>query len=66
MSCDDLARERLEDLRRLQAEFVNYKNRTARERDQLRSAPRTSSGVSGCSAEACSWFSAGCSASPGT
>ena len=33
---DDLARERLEDLRRLQAEFVNYKNRTARERDQLR------------------------------
>ena len=33
---DDLARERLEDLRRLQAEFVNYKNRTAREREQLR------------------------------
>ncbi|WP_144791104.1 nucleotide exchange factor GrpE [Kocuria palustris] len=33
---DALARERLEDLRRLQAEFVNYKNRTAREREQLR------------------------------
>lgn len=33
---EDLARERLEDLRRLQAEFVNYKNRTAREREQLR------------------------------
>lgn len=31
-----LADERLEDLRRLQAEFVNYKNRTTRERDQLR------------------------------
>ena len=31
-----LADERLEDLRRLQAEFVNYKNRTVRERDQLR------------------------------
>lgn len=31
-----LAQERLEDLRRLQAEFVNYKNRTSRERDQLR------------------------------
>ena len=33
---DALARERLEDLRRLQAEFVNYKNRTTREREQLR------------------------------
>ncbi|MBD2761636.1 nucleotide exchange factor GrpE [Kocuria sp. cx-116] len=31
-----LADERLEDLRRLQAEFVNYKNRTAREKEQLR------------------------------
>lgn len=31
-----LADERLEDLRRLQAEFVNFKNRTAREKDQLR------------------------------
>ena len=31
-----LADERLEDLRRLQAEFVNYKNRTVREKDQLR------------------------------
>ncbi|MGY4844654.1 nucleotide exchange factor GrpE [Kocuria sp. MNB10] len=31
-----LANERLEDLRRLQAEFVNFKNRTAREKDQLR------------------------------
>ncbi len=31
-----LADERLEDLRRLQAEFVNFKNRTTRERDQLR------------------------------
>ena len=31
-----LAEERLEDLRRLQAEFVNFKNRTAREKDQLR------------------------------
>ena len=31
-----LADERLEDLRRLQAEFVNYKNRTVREKEQLR------------------------------
>lgn len=31
-----LAEERLEDLRRLQAEFVNYKNRTERERAALR------------------------------
>ena len=31
-----LAEERLEDLRRLQAEFVNFRNRTAREKDQLR------------------------------
>lgn len=31
-----LADERLEDLRRLQAEFVNFKNRTAREKEQLR------------------------------
>lgn len=31
-----LAAERLEDLRRLQAEFTNYKNRTAREKEQLR------------------------------
>ena len=31
-----LAAERLEDLRRLQAEFTNYKNRTAKEKDQLR------------------------------
>ena len=31
-----LAAERLEDLRRLQAEFVNFRNRTAREKDQLR------------------------------
>lgn len=31
-----LADERLEDLRRLQAEFLNFKNRTAREKDQLR------------------------------
>ena len=30
-----LAAERLEDLRRLQAEFTNYKNRTAKEKDQL-------------------------------
>lgn len=35
-SSDALAQERLEDLRRLQAEFVNYKNRTTREREQLR------------------------------
>lgn len=33
---EQLANERLEDLRRLQAEFVNYRNRTAREKDQLR------------------------------
>ena len=31
-----LADERLEDLRRLQAEFVNFRNRTVREKDQLR------------------------------
>lgn len=31
-----LAEERLEDLRRLQAEFLNFKNRTAREKDQLK------------------------------
>nr|WP_231738324.1 nucleotide exchange factor GrpE [Kocuria polaris] len=31
-----LAEERLEELRRLQAEFVNYKHRTAREKEQLR------------------------------
>lgn len=31
-----LAAERLEDLRRLQAEFQNYKTRTAREKEQLR------------------------------
>lgn len=31
-----LAEDRLEDLRRLQAEFVNYKNRTERERTALR------------------------------
>ncbi|KAA9395348.1 nucleotide exchange factor GrpE [Kocuria coralli] len=31
-----LAEDRLEDLRRLQAEFVNYKNRTDRERAALR------------------------------
>ena len=31
-----LADERLEDLRRLQAEFVNFKNRTSREKEQLR------------------------------
>lgn len=31
-----LAAERLEDLRRLQAEFTNYKNRTAKEKEQLR------------------------------
>ncbi|MDO5618604.1 nucleotide exchange factor GrpE [Kocuria sp.] len=31
-----LANDRLEDLRRLQAEFVNYKSRTDRERAQLR------------------------------
>ncbi|WP_129656593.1 nucleotide exchange factor GrpE [Rothia halotolerans] len=31
-----LANERLEDLRRLQAEFLNYRNRTQREKDQLR------------------------------
>lgn len=31
-----LANERLEDLRRLQAEFVNFKNRSQKERDQLR------------------------------
>ncbi|NKE08584.1 MULTISPECIES: nucleotide exchange factor GrpE [Kocuria] len=31
-----LAEDRLEDLRRLQAEFMNYKNRTDRERAQLR------------------------------
>ncbi|WP_129657300.1 nucleotide exchange factor GrpE [Rothia uropygialis] len=30
------ANERLEDLRRLQAEFVNFKNRSQKERDQLR------------------------------
>lgn len=31
-----LAEERLEELRRLQAEFVNFKHRTAREKEQLR------------------------------
>ncbi|KLU08767.1 MULTISPECIES: nucleotide exchange factor GrpE [Kocuria] len=31
-----LAAERLEELRRLQAEFVNFKHRTAREKEQLR------------------------------
>lgn len=31
-----LAAERLEDLRRLQAEFTNFKNRTAKEKEQLR------------------------------
>lgn len=31
-----LAAERLEDLRRLQAEFTNFKNRTGREKEQLR------------------------------
>ncbi|QNV37434.1 nucleotide exchange factor GrpE [Rothia terrae] len=31
-----LATERLEDLRRLQAEFTNFKNRTGREKEQLR------------------------------
>ncbi|ORC25051.1 nucleotide exchange factor GrpE [Rothia nasimurium] len=31
-----LAAERLEDLLRLQAEFTNYKNRTAKEKEQLR------------------------------
>ncbi|NHU85030.1 nucleotide exchange factor GrpE [Kocuria sp. JC486] len=31
-----LAEDRLDDLRRLQAEFLNYKNRTDRERTQLR------------------------------
>lgn len=31
-----LAAERLEDLRRLQAEFTNYKNRTVKEKEQLR------------------------------
>lgn len=31
-----LADERLEDLLRLKAEFLNYKNRTAREKEQLR------------------------------
>jgi molecular chaperone GrpE len=33
---DALAAERLEELRRLQAEFVNFKHRTAREKEQLR------------------------------
>lgn len=31
-----LAAERLEDLRRLQAEFTNFKNRSAKEKEQLR------------------------------
>ena len=31
-----LAADRLEDLRRLQAEFTNFKNRSAREKEQLR------------------------------
>lgn len=31
-----LAEERLEELRRLQAEFVNFRHRTAREKEQLR------------------------------
>lgn len=33
---EQLANERLEDLRRLQAEFLNFKNRTGREKDELR------------------------------
>ena len=33
---EKLANERLEDLRRLQAEFVNFRNRSAKEREQLR------------------------------
>ena len=33
---EKLANERLEDLRRLQAEFMNFKNRSQKERDQLR------------------------------
>ncbi|HST71616.1 MAG TPA: nucleotide exchange factor GrpE [Streptomyces sp.] len=35
-AADALAAERLEELRRLQAEFVNFKHRTAREKEQLR------------------------------
>lgn len=33
---EKLAAERLEDLRRLQAEFTNFKNRSAKEKEQLR------------------------------
>lgn len=33
---EKLAAERLEDLRRLQAEFTNFKNRTGKEKEQLR------------------------------
>ncbi|WP_030015274.1 MULTISPECIES: nucleotide exchange factor GrpE [Micrococcales] len=33
---EQLANERLEDLRRLQAEFMNFKNRSQKEREQLR------------------------------
>lgn len=35
-AAERLANERLDDLRRLQAEFVNFKNRTNREKEQLR------------------------------